>query len=114
MGGVVYHSNYLNFCERARSDKFFERGLLPYNETGHYVIKNLQANYIRSAKMGDLLEVTAKMVSIANATFVLHQEIFREDEKIFELDVTLVFLGLDGKIKRFEASQKQFLQEVFQ
>ena len=23
-GGVVYHSNYLNFCERARSELFFE------------------------------------------------------------------------------------------
>lgn len=24
-GGVVYHSNYLNFCERARSDAFKKR-----------------------------------------------------------------------------------------
>ena len=24
-GGVVYHSNYLNFCERARSELFFKK-----------------------------------------------------------------------------------------
>jgi acyl-CoA thioester hydrolase len=31
-GGVVYHSNYLNFCERARSDAFFEKGMTPVLE----------------------------------------------------------------------------------
>ncbi|MDD3597397.1 MAG: acyl-CoA thioesterase, partial [Sulfuricurvum sp.] len=28
-GGIVYHSNYLNFCERARSHLFFDVGRSP-------------------------------------------------------------------------------------
>jgi acyl-CoA thioester hydrolase len=103
----------LNFCERARSDKFFEKGLLPYSEKRHYVIKNLEANYIRIARLGDLLEVTAKMVKITNVKFILHQEIYRDNEKIFELDVTLVYLALDGSIQKFSTEQKQFLKELF-
>ncbi|EDP6863688.1 acyl-CoA thioesterase, partial [Campylobacter upsaliensis] len=26
-GGVVYHSNYLKFCERARSELFFKKNV---------------------------------------------------------------------------------------
>jgi len=28
-GGIVYHSKYLNFCKRARSELFFQRGIMP-------------------------------------------------------------------------------------
>ena len=27
-GGVVYHSNYLKFCERARSEIFFAKNIV--------------------------------------------------------------------------------------
>ena len=32
-GGVVYHANYLKFCERARSDIFYENGLLLFHSS---------------------------------------------------------------------------------
>ena len=28
-GGIVYHTNYIKFCERARSEVFFQRGIIP-------------------------------------------------------------------------------------
>ncbi|MGD9625492.1 MAG: acyl-CoA thioesterase, partial [Arcobacter sp.] len=40
-GGIVYHSNYLNFCERARSDVFFQKGFSPVLEGGHFVAKKI-------------------------------------------------------------------------
>ena len=62
-GGIVYYSNYLNFCERARSDAFFNRGLTPVLESGHFVVKKLTADYSLSAKLGDLLEVHTELVA---------------------------------------------------
>ncbi|MFW6307555.1 MAG: acyl-CoA thioesterase, partial [Campylobacterales bacterium] len=32
IGGVVYHANYLKFCERARSQLFFEKNIIPQDE----------------------------------------------------------------------------------
>jgi len=28
-GGIVYHANYIKYCERARSEHFFARGVMP-------------------------------------------------------------------------------------
>ncbi|MEN8727803.1 MAG: acyl-CoA thioesterase, partial [Sulfurovum sp.] len=28
-GGIVYHTNYIKYCERARSEIFFQRGKKP-------------------------------------------------------------------------------------
>ena len=28
-GGIVYHANYIKYCERARSELFFEKNMIP-------------------------------------------------------------------------------------
>jgi acyl-CoA thioester hydrolase len=30
LGGVVYHTNYIKYCERARSEVFFQNNMLPH------------------------------------------------------------------------------------
>ncbi|MFT7005132.1 MAG: acyl-CoA thioester hydrolase, partial [Sulfurimonas sp.] len=63
-GGVVYHSNYINYCERARSNSFFEKGLSPILKTGHFVARKLEADFFVSAKLGDLLEIKTELVQM--------------------------------------------------
>ena len=92
-GGVVYHSNYLNFCERARSELFFEKGLSPHmNEREFFVVKQIEADFVKPAKLGDLLEIKSEVISKKNASLLMCQEVFRENEKIFKLNVKLVYL----------------------
>ncbi|NPA65865.1 MAG: YbgC/FadM family acyl-CoA thioesterase [Epsilonproteobacteria bacterium] len=113
LGGVVYHANYLKFCERARSEAFFKRDLLPHNEQGHFFIKDLYANYLKSAKLGDLLEVTSTLIEIKSASFKLHQEVLKEGVKLFEMDITIVHVNAQSNIKKFSKEQKEFLCELF-
>ena len=103
VGGVVFYANYLKFCERARSEAFFEKGLSPVLENGHFVVKDLNASYLSSAKLGDLLHVKSFLVEVKKLSFKLHQEVYRGDEKIFEMDITLVFIDFSGKVKRFDS-----------
>ncbi|MGB7402174.1 MAG: YbgC/FadM family acyl-CoA thioesterase [Arcobacter sp.] len=91
-GGVVYHSNYLSFCERARSELFFKKGLTPHQETEYFVVKSLEANYISSAVFGDELFVKTKLIEQKSASIVLHQEIKRDEKIIFEMNVKVVYL----------------------
>ena len=93
-GGVVYHSNYLNFCERARSELFFSKGLSPHSENEFFVVKSLEADYISSAKFGDELEVKTALLERKAASLTMKQDIYKvgEEKALFTMKVKLVFL----------------------
>ncbi|HEX5330928.1 thioesterase family protein [Sulfuricurvum sp.] len=109
VGGVVYHSNYLNFCERARSQLFFDAGRSPILEGGHFVAKHIEADYLKSAKFGEVLEVKTTLLEIKNASFRLLQEIFRGDEKVFVMTIDLVYIDFAGKMAKIPSEEKAFL-----
>lgn len=112
VGGVVYHSNYLNFCERARSQLFFDAGRSPILEGGHFVAKHVDADYLKSAKFGDVLEVKTALVAFKNASFTLLQQIYRGEEKLFEMTIVLVYLTFEGNISKIPDSEKEFLSSL--
>lgn len=112
VGGVVYHSNYLNFCERARSQLFFDAGRSPILEGGHFVAKHIDADYIKSAKFADILEVKTTLLEIKNASFTLLQEVFREEEKLFSMKIVLVHIDFSGKMTKIPNAEKEFLSAL--
>jgi len=113
-GGVVYHSNYLNFCERARSEAFFSRGLTPVLENGHFVAKRVEGDYISSAKLGDELEIKCELLEMRGASFTLRQSIFRGDEKVFELVIILVYISFEGRPQKLDTQTKELILELFE
>ena len=112
VGGVVYHSNYLNFCERARSQLFFDAGRSPILDTGHFVAKHIEADYIKSAKFADVVEVKTTLVDLKNASFSLLQQVFRGEEKLFEMTIVLVYLNFEGSMSKIPNSEKEFLSSL--
>ena len=91
-GGVVYYANYLKFCERARSELFFQKGLSPHNNDEFFVVKNVNADYIKSAVFGFLIEVNTKLIEKKSASIVMYQEILRDGELLFKGTFKLAFL----------------------
>ena len=112
-GGVVYHSNYLNFCERARSDAFFERGISPILKNGHFVARKINADFYKSAKLGDILEIKTKLISMKIASFTLKQVVYRKDEKIFELEILLAYIDFNGKVQKLTHESKELILSLF-
>lgn len=112
LGGVVYHSNYLNFCERARSELFFSKGRSPVLEEGHFVAKSLEADYIKPALFGDLLEVKTELLSLKFASFTLKQTICRGEEKLFVMKIKLAYLTHDGQVGRFSDETRTMLEDL--
>lgn len=108
MGGIVYHANYIKYCERARSELFFNSGFALGEKDCHFVVKDLTASYLSPAKLGDLLEVKLSVLECKNASTIVRHEIFNKSKKIFQADITLVFV-CKGKIARLEESVKEFL-----
>ena len=112
-GGVVYHSNYLNFCERARSEAFFRLGITPELKNGHFVARKLEADYFTAAKLGDTLEVKTELFEMRSASFTLLQTIFKENKKIFELKITLAYITFEGKPQRLDTKSKELVLSLF-
>jgi len=92
-GGVVYHTNYIKYCERARSEIFFQRDMMPLlGDQSGFVVKDLKANFIGFSFLGDILEVTTKVIKKRAASVLLEHTITKEDKKIFSMEITLVFV----------------------
>lgn len=112
-GGIVYHSNYLNFCERARSDVFFQKGLSPVLGSGQFVAKKIVAEYLASAKLGDVLEVYSELLEIKGASFELLQRVFKEQKKVFELRIVLVYVTFEGRPQKITSEVKSLIDSLF-
>jgi len=113
-GGVVYHSNYINFCERARSEAFFKKGITPELAGGHFVARKLEADFFLSAKLGDELDVETELIQMRAASFKLLQVIYRGNKKIFELSITLAYITFNGKPQKIEVDTKKLILSLFE
>jgi acyl-CoA thioester hydrolase len=111
-GGIVYHSNYLNFCERARSEVFFAKGITPELESGHFVARKIEANYFKPAKLGDLLDVKTELLEMKNASFSLKQSVYKKDQKLFDLVIKLAYIDFDGRPQKL-SGVKEFILDLF-
>jgi len=111
-GGIVYHSKYLNFCERARSEEFFKRGMMPAegDESG-FVVRKITADFLSSAKLGDLLEIKSRPKEIKHTSLALTQEIFKDSTALFRMEVQLVYV-VNGKIKRIPKDIFDILERI--
>ena len=97
-GGVVYHANYLNFMERARTEWLRAHG---YSNTGLmkdfgmvFVVRSMKLDYLKPALLDDLLDVTAQVKDIGRSRLALLQTILRRDEVLTEAEVHLVCVSL--------------------
>jgi len=111
-GGIVYHANYLNFCERARSEFFFRKEMLPIVDGAHFVVRKMSCDFISSAKFGDVVEVTTQVTQMKGSSFELFHEIYRDEELLFSSTVLLV-LVVDGKVKRLTKDIQNLLNSLF-
>ncbi len=83
-GGVVYHSQYLNFMERARSEWLralgFEQDELADQEQVVFVVRRIEVDFRRPARFNDALLVTVELVEQRSASLILTQFIRRESD----------------------------------
>lgn len=110
-GGVVYHANYLKYCERARSELFFEKGKMPTSDGAHFVVKHIDAEFLKSAKLGDIIEVKHKILHLGNASMKLYQSVWKDDMKLFDMTSVLVY-AKNGKPVRIDEAMRGLLTSL--
>lgn len=92
-GGVVYHSNYMNFMERARTEWLrtlgFEQTDVKDVLNVVIVVHSMQIDFKKPAKFNDLLTVTSQLVKIGRSSFSFEQKIIRKDQLLVQAQVKL-------------------------
>jgi acyl-CoA thioester hydrolase len=115
--GVVYHANFLKFCERARSDfirllGIEAKGLADpeHGEPAVFVVRRVEIDYLKPGRMDDVLEVVTSCAEIGSASLVLQQDICREGTVLARAKVTVVLVSRAGKPQRLGALVRGALQ----
>ena len=79
-GGIVFYANYLKFFERARTEWLRSLGWnqqqLRDTDGGMFVVTHAQLEYLRPARLDDVLHVTAKLEAAGRASLTLAQQAF--------------------------------------
>ena len=84
VGGVVYHSKYLNFAERARAEFLrnlsIEQTYIKEKYQVQFVVRDLKVSYIYSCKLDDQINLVTDLESI-NRAKLCFRHIFYKDKK---------------------------------
>ncbi len=107
-GGIVYYANYLRFAERARSEMFRHLGI----ESGKmikdwgllFAVKQCLVDFIKPAKLDDLLLVKTRLIKIGGASVRASQDITIDGLNLVCMDLKLVCISLEGKPVRMPMS----------
>lgn len=117
--GIVYHANYLRYCERGRSDFLRLIGVEHHALFDHedaarrfgFAIKDMAIDFVKPARIDDVIEVRTHFVSVRGARFELAQDIYRQDEKLFAATLTAVVIDGNGRPRRLPVEMKQIFAE---
>ena len=97
--GFVYHTNYLKYAERARSnllrEHFPELQQILNSNKFFFVVNQLDVNFIKPASLSDNLTVETFFLENSFCTLRLKQKIFKK--KILLSDINLKLVWINGK-----------------
>ncbi|MEE7504211.1 tol-pal system-associated acyl-CoA thioesterase [Methylobacterium mesophilicum] len=111
--GFVYHASYLRFLERGRTELLRElagdqsdlhrdaRGLV-------FVVRRMSLDFLRPARMDDLLTVVTRTRALRGASMQLAQEVRLGDAVLVSAEVTVACVR-DGRAVRLPDALRQRL-----
>jgi len=113
-GGVVYYANYLKFLERARSEALYTLG---YTNSGLLkshnlllIVKSCNIEYKKPAKFEEILDIVSEVTSFTKTSFIMKQNILRDNEMISIADIHLVAVDKKGKPSKIPDELKKKLE----
>ena len=97
--GMVYHSNYLKYFERARVEwlNAIDVNLVKIAQAARqaFVVHRVNIEYLRPATLGDRLEATVEVLAIRSCFVELRQTVRRGDELLTQAEVRIVYIDMD-------------------
>lgn len=104
LSAIVYHANYLRYMERARTEYFRAVGVkasyLEDAEPSAWALRKVEIEYLKPARMDDLIEVRTVARELTGVRLSADQSIYRGDTLLTRGAVEACIITLTGKPKR--------------
>ena len=115
-GGVVYYANYLRFAERARTEMLRALGVegarLADTDGVAFAVRHCAADFVRPARLDDLLEVRTRLLGVGGASLRAEQTVFRGAEPLVRLELKLACTGRSGRTARMPKDLRSSLEGI--
>lgn len=96
-GGVVYYATYLKFLERARTEWLRALGIeqpeLAEQDGVVFVVRRVEADYLRPARFNDLLQVECRLAEVGRASLVMRQRVLCGAGELLRAEVKIACVG---------------------
>jgi acyl-CoA thioester hydrolase len=114
LSGLVYHANYLRYMERGRSEYFRSAGItrlaqLDDPEPTAWTLKKVSLEYLKPARIDDLIEVRTRCVALSGARMTADQMIYKGEELLARGLVEACVITLSGKPRRIPSDVRERL-----
>ena len=118
--GLVYHASYVRWCERGRSDFLRllggdHRRLIDGtdgSEPAAFVVRRMTFDFLKPARIDELLEVDTRVKSVGAASLTLSQRVRRLETTLVEAEVTVVLISVAGKPLRISSALREAFGEA--
>ena len=102
---LVFHARYLHFLERGRTELlraagFSHSALLARPDPLVLAVRRMSLEFIRAARIDDVLDVRTRLAGMRGARFEMAQEIWRGEEKLLVADLEIACLDPEGRPRR--------------
>ena len=102
LSGIVYHANYLRYMERGRTEFFHAAGVerlakLEGPDAFAWTLRKIALDYLRPARLGDMIEVHTKATSLSGVRMCAEQDIFCNGRQLTHGSVEACIITMTGK-----------------
>jgi acyl-CoA thioester hydrolase len=116
--GIVYHANYLRFMERGRTNHLRLMGaeqhaLFAEEEKERpgfaFVVRSMEIDFLKPARMDDVLDVVTWPVAVKGASIILAQEVRRGTDALVKARVRVAYIS-EGRAQPIPKSLRALLK----
>ena len=104
--GIVYHSKYLNFAERARTEFLrsynLDQSTIEKKYGQIFVVKLINIDYLSIACLDDYLCIKTKISKLNKVKMIFSQLIYKSKNLVAKLEVTVCCLDKNRKVARMK------------
>ncbi|MDH5488604.1 MAG: YbgC/FadM family acyl-CoA thioesterase [Rhodospirillaceae bacterium] len=100
-GGIVYHSRYLNYCERARAELLRECGIesrtmMKEHKCG-FAVRHVEIDFLKPAHLDEELIIESRLIEMKGASSKVSHLIRHKDDLLVDIKIVLVCMGPDER-----------------
>ena len=116
--GIVYHANYLRFMERGRTNHLRLMGAEQHAlfaeaqlETPGFafVVRSMHIDYLKPARMDDVLEIVTWPLQVKGASITLAQEVRCGEAVLVKAEVRVAFIS-EGRARPIPKSLRTLMK----